>query len=418
MLHEVKSGYTNFIEKDILFAKITPCMENGKAAIVEHLVNGLGYGSTEFHILRISKCVINKFIYYLVRAEWFREEAKGHMSGSVGQQRVAKHYLENYYLALPPLPEQQRIVDLIELLFEKLDQAKELIHNTLDSFENRKSAILHKAFTGELTAKWREENSNYELSEQYLNLIKKKKLEINKKDSFQFWSNNDLPFGWSETKIDKFIYIAGRIGWKGLKAEEYTESGPILLSVYNLNYGDYVNFGKVYHISPQRYEESPEIMLKEKDILLTKDGAGIGKLGYVNEIPAEATINSSLLLIRANNSVESKYLFYFLKGPKMQEIVKSRITGSTTPHLFQRDIKEFIIPIPPIEEQKEIVRILDGILENEKMAKEISDVTEKIDLMKKSILARAFRGELSTNNPDEESALELLKEVLRERVEG
>jgi len=163
---------------------------------------------------------------------------------------------------------------------------------------------------------------------------------------------------------------------------------------------------------------SPEIMLKEKDILLTKDGAGIGKLGYVNEIPAEATINSSLLLIRANNSVESKYLFYFLKGPKMQEIVKSRITGSTTPHLFQRDIKEFIIPIPPIEEQKEIVRILDGILENEKMAKEISDVTEKIDLMKKSILARAFRGELSTNNPDEESALELLKEVLRERVEG
>jgi len=133
-------------------------------------------------------------------------------------------------------------VDLIELLFEKLDQAKELIHNTLDSFENRKSAILHKAFTGELTAKWREENSNYELSEQYLNLIKKKKLEINKKDSFQFWSNNDLPFDWSETKIDKFIYIAGRIGWKGLKAEEYTESGPILLSVYNLNYGDYVKF--------------------------------------------------------------------------------------------------------------------------------------------------------------------------------
>lgn len=294
-------------------------------------------------------------------------------------------------LDLPTLTEQQRIVNRIETMFAKLDQAQEKAQAVLDSFETRKAAILHKAFTGELTANWRKEN-NPEESSKYLEKIKDK-VEI--RLDFKYWENTKLPESWCESTIGNLLYFAGRVGWKGLKAEEYTSEGPILLSVYNLNDGDEVSFNKINHITNERYDESPEIMVRKNDILLTKDGAGIGKLGYVNELPEKATINSSLLLIRPGDVANYKFIFYLLSGPALQNIVKERITGSATPHLFQRDIKEFVLPVPSLPEQQEIVRILDTVLEKETRAKEAAQtVLDQIALLKKSILARAFRGEL------------------------
>ena len=164
-----------------------------------------------------------------------------------------------------------------------------------------------------------------------------------------FDSAFDLPEGWAEIELGDHVYIAGRIGWRGLKAEEYKASGPMLLSVPNLNHGDDVNFSRVNHISVVRYEESPEIQLKIGDTLLVKDGAGIGKLGFVTELPSRATVNSSLLVVRPQNGLlVSKFLFYYLKGPRFQEIALNRITGSSTPHLFQKDIKQFRVLVPPI----------------------------------------------------------------------
>src|SRR5258708_3146504 len=113
--------------------------------------------------------------------------------------------------------------------------------------------------------------------------------------------NPALPKGWVEVELEQHVYIAGRIGWRGLKADEYTQTGPIFLSVPNLNCGDEVNFAKVNHISQARYDESPEIQLNVGDVLLVKDGAGIGKLGYVARLPSPATVNSSLLVIRPND---------------------------------------------------------------------------------------------------------------------
>lgn len=161
-------------------------------------------------------------------------------------------------------------------------------------------------------------------------------------------SDADLPEGWTSCPLGEHVYIAGRIGWRGLKAEEYTVSGPLLLSVPNLNHGDTVDFGRVNHISRIRYDESPEIKLMEGDILLVKDGAGIGKLGYVEGLPADATVNSSLLVVRPRTDLLlSKYLFYYLKSSHFQRLALERITGTSTPHLFQKDIKLLRILVPP-----------------------------------------------------------------------
>ncbi|WP_424984626.1 restriction endonuclease subunit S [Microbulbifer sp. S227A] len=169
--------------------------------------------------------------------------------------------------------------------------------------------------------------------------------------------------GWIEIPLGEIAELRSRIGWKGLTAKEYTKSGPRFLSVHSLNYGDYVDFRDAFHISQERYDESPEIMLQQDDILICKDGAGIGKLGVVPEVLEPTTINSSLLLIRPGPKVLPKYLYFCLLSPYFQEIVQSRLEGATTPHLYQRDITTFPVFLPPHEEQQRIVAVLDEAFE-------------------------------------------------------
>ena len=110
---EVKKGYTYFVDDDVLFAKITPCMENGKAAIARELIGGVGFGSTEFHILRSNGAVLPEWLFYFVRREAFRAEAKRNFTGTAGQQRVPTTFLARALIPTPPLDEQRRIVDLL-----------------------------------------------------------------------------------------------------------------------------------------------------------------------------------------------------------------------------------------------------------------------------------------------------------------
>ena len=166
--------------------------------------------------------------------------------------------------------------------------------------------------------------------------------------------------GWEVKQLAEVAEIQGRIGWKGLTAKEYTAEGPYFLSVHSLNYGDLVDYRDAYHISQERYDESPEIMLQANDVLICKDGAGIGKVGIVGELPGQTTINSSLLLLRAKSEIVPKYLYFILQSPYFQTIVQSRLEGATTPHLYQRDIATFPIHLPPLAEQRKIVAILDS----------------------------------------------------------
>ncbi len=205
-----------------------------------------------------------------------------------------------------------------------------------------------------------------------------------------------LPFNWSNGRLEDLIYIAGRIGWRGLKADEYTLAGPLFFSVHNLNRGDRVSFKGAYHISNKRYEESPEIQLRNDDILLAKDGAGIGKLGIIKELTQKATVNSSLLVVRSLGVFVPEFLFFFLKGPEMQRIVRERISGSATPHLFQRDIKKFELLIPPYAEQlriaakiEELFTKLDAGIASLKAAK------SKLKRYRQTVLNAAIEGELT-----------------------
>lgn len=167
-LQDVRTGFTNFSKGDVIFAKITPCMENGKSAIVGTLVNDIGYGSTEFYVLRCKEELNNKYLYHMVRNTTFRAEAKAVMTGAVGQQRVPKTFLQEYQLLLPTLPEQHEIVRLIDDLLARERTAQQAAEQALATIDLMKKSILARAFRGELGTNKASEASALELLKQVL----------------------------------------------------------------------------------------------------------------------------------------------------------------------------------------------------------------------------------------------------------
>lgn len=146
----VKKGYTAFQDGDVLFARVTPCMENGKIAVARNLVNGMGFGSTEFHVLRPRDGVDPAFICHFVSAERFRREAARHMTGAVGLRRVPAAFLEDAVLPLPHLTDQKHIVSEIERQFSRLDEAVANLRRVKAKLNHYRASVLAEAFEGRL----------------------------------------------------------------------------------------------------------------------------------------------------------------------------------------------------------------------------------------------------------------------------
>lgn len=153
-LKDVKKGFTYFKNGDILLAKITPCFENGKRAIVEDLKNGIGFGSTEFHVLRPKEKVVSKWVYYGISLENFRNKAKSQMTGTAGQKRVPKRVVESYKIKIPTKTTQEKIIKEIESRLSVADKLEETVQESLDKIEYLRQSILKQAFEGKLVPQW------------------------------------------------------------------------------------------------------------------------------------------------------------------------------------------------------------------------------------------------------------------------
>jgi type I restriction enzyme S subunit len=209
-------------------------------------------------------------------------------------------------------------------------------------------------------------------------------------------SDTELPEGWVSVLLEDHVYIAGRIGWRGLKRAEYTDRGPVFLAVKNILDDGSIDFADVEHISEYRYDESPEIILRSDDILLTKDGT-IGKVGMVLYLPQKTTVNSSILVVRPNDDLlTSRYLFHFLRGPQFQEIAHQRITGSAVPHLFQKDIKKLTALVPPISDQRRIATKLEALLGKVNSSRtHLEKIPRILVRFRQAVLAAACSGKLT-----------------------
>lgn len=312
----------------------------------------------------------SKLIYYYLQTDVFVNQFNNKRHGLIGGVSVKE--LNQISIPLPPLLEQQRIVECIESLFSKLDEAKEKIQMSLDSFETRKSAILYQAFSGELTKKWREENG--------LRLDDWEETVL--KDTLQNMTSKK-PSG------DYFYYI----------------------DINSIdNHKQKVREPKMLETSKAPSRASRETL--ENDTLFSMVRPYLKNIAFVDRSLSGCIASTGFYVCRPNNKIYPEYLYLLLCSSDTVNYTMKFMKGDNSPSIRKSDLENMPVNLPSILEQKEIVRILDTIFEKEQDTQELIDLIEKIDLMKKSILARACRGELGTNLPEEESAMELLKSVL------
>lgn len=313
------------------------------------------------------------WIYYFLLSPIGFEELKSITTGTA-VPKFNKTDLKTIPLPVPPLAEQQRIVDRIESLFAKLDEAKEKAQAVVDSFETRKAAILHKAFTGELTKKWRKsENTRWVY----------KKI----KDCCKLGSG-----GTPSRKVPDFY--KGDIPWIKTGEIEWND-------IYDTE----------EKITQSAIDNSSARCYKPGVVLVAMYGMGVTR-GKASILRVQAATNQAVCVLEPQSALlYNRYLLYYFMRNYWD--IREKAVGGNQLNLSLTIIKELNIEIPPIDEQMEIVQIIDNLFDKEQQTKEAAEaVLDQIDLMKKSILARAFRGELGTNDPSEESAVELLKQII------
>lgn len=330
------------------------------------------------YVVEITCPFLTEFFYYYFLYRWVDYNVDKMYGTAIPYIRLGN--LQKFPVPIAPLSEQHRIVSRIESLFAELDEAKEKAQAVVDGFELRKSAILHKAFTGELTVKWRQTHGV----------------------TLDSWETSNLS--------DRFEIVGG----VQKKPSRTPKDNPIpYLTVANV-------FRDRIDLSELRYfevfdGELDKLRLQDKDILVVEgNGSGneIGRCAMWHcELPICIHQNHIIRLRATDRETMPEYVLYFLNSSAGKSIMKER--AKTTAGLFNLStgkIKNIPVPFATVSEQKEIVRILDSFLTQEHQAKEAAEaVLAQIDTMKKAILARAFRGELGTNDPAEEWAGELVK---------
>ena len=355
------------------------------------------------------------FYYAISQRDNFIGKGKGGAQPNISQDIIKQHEIP-----LPPLAEQRRIVARIESLFAKLDETKEKAQEVVDGFETRKATILHKAFSGELCTTDSISDLDELLSDIFSyreNLIKRKVIQRAKLKAME---EKDViscfPSHWKQLKLGEISFVTKLAGFEYTKYIKLEESGDVpVVRAQNVRKG-YLDTTNLLYIDRQTSENLSRSALVKPSILITFIGAGIGDVCVFNDnqryhlAPNVAKVEP---YCDESGAINIKFLLYYLLSPSGQNEIFKSMKAVAQPSLSMETIRDIVIPFTSREEQDEIVRILDNLLAKEQQAKETAEaVLEQIDTIKKSILSRAFRGELGTNNPTEESAVELLKQVL------
>ncbi len=297
-----------------------------------------------------------------------------------------RHYplFPQFCIPVPPLPEQHRIVSRIESLFAKLDEAKEKAQAAVDGFELRKSAILHKAFTGELTERWRKEHGV----------------------GLDSWVNS--PWG------NFIVSIEAGKNWSAEgRPPEDDEFGVVKVSA--VTWGEFNELESKTCTINEQWNEKTQI--HTGDFLFSRANTLqlVGNCVIVKNISRRLMLSDKILRFSFDKSVAPEYVLYFTHSDLYREQIERLASGNQDGmrNVSQKNMKMVEFPLPLLSEQKELVCIIGSLYNKEQQAKEAAEaVLSQIDTMKKAILARAFRGELGTNNPEEEWAGELLKKTL------
>lgn len=372
---------------------------------------------------------IKKYGYFYLKSEVFRDKFFSFETGGVNQGNVSSNAVASIYFPLPPLEEQKRIVEKLDSLFEKIQKIKEIIEEVKEKSTSRREAILSKAFSGELTEKWRGENHTENARELLVKIndekirvwedeCKKAEDEGRKKPAKPKLKTIDemlvgaeeepykLPNNWIWTRLGDITNVVSGGTPSTSKEEYYNGNIPWITPKDLSNYKEKYILNGARNITEEGLKKSSAVLLPINSVLMSSRAP----IGYVVINKKEVSTNQGFKSFTPSISYIPEYLYHYLK--KSKNYLESIATGTTFKELSGDKAKKIIFPLPPLEEQKEIVRVLDKVFEEENRISELISLENKIEILEKTILDRAFRGELGTGNNDDEPAIELLRRCL------
>lgn len=369
---DVKKGFTHFANNDVVLAKISPCFQNLKSAIMNNLINGIGAGTTELHVLRrYSHTLDPKYLLCFVQNQSLIKDGIKTFKGVVGQQRIGKDFIKEYLCPLPPLAEQKRIADKVSTLFAQLDAIDKAYEEYRELQQAMKAKLLELAIQGKLTDQRDEDGDARDLfqdiQEEKQRLIAEKKIKKEKPlpeieaDEIPF----EIPTNWMWARLGDIVSKTIKRG----KSPKYSITGDVLVFAQKCNTKPgriNLELAKKLDLSTLKKYPEEEFMLSG-DIVINSTGNGtMGRVGFFrdkdNPYNLKIVPDSHVTTIRVlHDLIDSQYIFYFLK--KLQPKLESSGDGSTN----QKELKATIIasiciPLPPLDEQKRIVAKLDELL--------------------------------------------------------
>jgi type I restriction enzyme S subunit len=357
----------------------------------------LGFeATTNQQINTIIPRINSLYVYYYCNTNSFINSLQS-LASATTIALVNKTKMSTVPFPLAPLPEQQRIVNRIESLFEKIDKAEALINEARECFEKRKEAILAKAFRGELTEKWREEHNQVPLSEQQMDELKSK---MTKKQKLLYESKDitddvhELPKTWEWIRLGSVYNFVG--GGTPSKAKEAYWNGSIPWTTVKDIKGDFLYDSQDSITQLGLDNSSANIANKGDVILITRMSPGKTIISNI-----DTAINQDLKIVKPIYDIPSLYTHYYFKS--IIGVCENMAKGTTVKGIRLEQIKNLLFPLAPHKEMKEISSILVELLEEENKINDLSDQMEELSAIKKSILAKAFRGELGTNRKNEEN---------------
>jgi len=375
---EVRKGYTPFTGGDVIFAKITPCMENGKTAVVPYLPHGLAFGSTEFHVVRPYGDLGPLWFFYFLSSRSFRSNAEHNMTGAVGQRRVPIDFIASSPIPLPPLAEQKRIVAKIEELFSELEAGEESLRSARRQLATYRQSLLKQAFEGKLTQTWRTQNPD--------------KLDA-----------------WSWLTLEAVAEVTG-----GLTKNSKRDSLPTripYLGVANV-YANELRLDEIKNIGVTT-AESEKVRLVKGDLLIVEGNGSLDQIGRValwnGSIP-NCGHQNHLIRARCRAMAHPAFVLMFLLSPHGRDAIEKQAASTSGLHtLSVSKVQRLPVPLCALPEQQEIVRLLDEQFEAiERNEREIDAALRRSEALRQAILKKAFTGKLVPQDPADEPATELL----------
>ena len=423
------TGIIDYIDEYIFDGKYILLGEDGANLLSRSKENafiacGKFWVNNHAHILKNKSAIIDKFFVYFYN----NLDLKEYVTGSA-QPKLNAVNLSKIKFILPPLEEQKRIVEKLDSLFEKIQKIKEIIEEVKEKTTSRREAILSKAFSGELTEKWRGENHTenarellVKINDEKLKLwedeCKKAEDEGRKKPAKPKLKTIDemlvgaeeepykLPNNWIWTRLGDITNVVSGGTPSTSKEEYYNGNIPWITPKDLSNYKEKYILNGARNITEEGLKKSSAVLLPINSVLMSSRAP----IGYVVINKKEVSTNQGFKSFTPSISYIPEYLYHYLK--KSKNYLESIATGTTFKELSGDKAKKIIFPLPPLEEQKEIVRVLDKVFEEENRISELISLENKIEILEKTILDRAFRGELDTGNNDDEPAIELLRRCL------